>query len=455
MRAGDGQPPVRTRRQSVPRVGLRVWLIWCAGVLVYLLGVAQRTSLGAAGLEAAAHFSINPGMLSVFVFIQVTTYAIGQIPAGLLVDRFGPRTMLLAAGIMLALGQATLALATALPVAVLGRVLIGAGDALAFASALALVPRWFPAERVPVITQTTALVGPLGQVLSAVPLLLLLHEIGWSAAFGVAAGACVVSGVVAFVVVRDGSGARTSTRPGPRRALLHQIAVVWRRPGTRLGFFGHLGTQFSMMTFQVLWGFPYLVSAQGRDPLAAGVLMTVLVVAALCMGPVVGFVAARHPFRRSWLLLAVIAITAATWTVVLALPAPAPTWLLVILVIVLATGGPGSIVGFDIARTANPSESGAAGLGIVNTGGYSATLLVLAAMAAILSTSGGFTAEAFRIAWLVQYPVWAFAVVGILRTRREARSFDASQGVVPRRMRDVLAGSRCGRRLRRRCRPKN
>jgi hypothetical protein len=43
----------------------------------------------------------------------------------------------------------------------------------------------------------------------------------------------------------------------------------------------------------------------------------------------------------------------------------------------------------------------------------------------------------------VQYPVWLFAVVGVVVTRRKARRIDAARGVVPRPIREVLrAGSR-------------
>ena len=64
-------------------------------------------------------------------------------------------------------------------------------------------------------------------------------------------------------------------------------------------------------------------------------------------------------------------------------------------------------------------------------------------MGAVLSALGGFTPEAFRVAWLVQYPVWLFAVVGVVITRRKARRIDAARGVVPRPIREVLlAGSR-------------
>jgi hypothetical protein len=79
---------------------------------------------------------------------------------------------------------------------------------------------------------------------------------------------------------------------------------------------------------------------------------------------------------------------------------------------------------------------------MVNVGGFLATLVVLASMGAILTAMGGFTPEAFRVAWLVQYPVWAFAVVALLIARRKARRLDAVRGIAPRRLREVIAGSR-------------
>jgi MFS family permease len=214
------------------------------------------------------------------------------------------------------------------------------------------------------------------------------------------------------------------------------------RPGTRLGFFGHMGTQFSMMVFVLLWGIPYLVSAQGLSAATAGTLMTVFVICTILIGPVIGVLTVRHPLRRSWLLLGIIAANVTVWTAVLAQSGPAPLWLLVVLVVVLAADGPGSVVGFDIARTANPGASLGVAQSMVNVGGFLATLIVLAAMGAILTAMGGFTPEAFRVAWLVQYPVWAFAVIAVVVTRRKARRLDAAQGIAPRPLREVIAGSR-------------
>jgi MFS family permease len=208
--------------------------VWVVGVLAYVVTVMQRTSLGDAGLEAAKRFGITPGMLAAFVFIQVAVYIAAQTPAGLLVDRFGPRLMLVVSGIFLTAGQLVLADATALAQAVLARVLVGLGDAVLFVAVLGLVPRWFPARRVPLITQLTTILGQLGQILSAVPFLMLLHLAGWSAAFGLAAASSALVALLAAAVVRNAPGDRWSpAQPMSAREIGRQLRAVWGRPGTR------------------------------------------------------------------------------------------------------------------------------------------------------------------------------------------------------------------------------
>jgi MFS family permease len=352
--------------------------------------------------------------------------------------------MLVVSGIFLTTGQLLLASATALPQAVLARILVGLGDAIVFVAVLGLVPRWFAARRVPLITQLTTILGQLGQILSAVPFLLLLHHAGWSTAFGFAAAGSALVALLAAAVVRNAPGGGWSPAPPmSAREIGRQLREVWGRPGTRLGFFGHMGTQFSMMVFALLWGVPYLESAQHLPPSVAGALMTLFVLCTICIGPVVGVFTSRYPARRSWLLLAVIAADALTWTAVLAFPGPAPRWLLVLLVVALSAGGPGSVVGFDIARTSNPRHNLGVAQSMVNMAGFSATLFVLAVMGAVMTAMGGFTPEAFRVAWLVQYPVWLVAVIGVLVMRRQARGHPGALVSQAADLRIRTGGSEC------------
>jgi MFS family permease len=423
----------------------RAVLVWGVGMLGYVLAVMQRTTFGVAGLDAAERFGISPAALSAFVFLQVAVYIAVQVPGGLLVDRWGSRTVLALGGSLLAAGQLLLAFAPALPFVVLARIVVGAGDGVMFVAVLGLLPRWFAARRVPLITQLTGILGQIGQILSAVPFLALLHARGWTTAFVAATAASALSVALTLAVVRNGPHGAWSPAPSlSAREIGGQMLAVWRRPGTRLGFFGHMGTQFSMMVFSLLWGVPYLVSAQGLSSAEAGALVSLFVVCAILIGPVIGVLTSRHPLRRSWLVLSIIAANVTVWTAVLALSGPAPRWLLVVLVIVLAAGGPGSVVGFDIARTSNPAPNLGVAQSIVNLGGFLASLLVLATMGLVLDALGGFTFEAFRVAWLVQYPVWLLATVGVVLTRRKARRVDAERGIVPRPLREVVTARRRG-----------
>lgn len=403
----------------------RAWLVWGVGLFAYIVAVLQRTSLGVAGLEATERFAIGPSILSLFVVLQIVVYAGMQIPSGLLLDRYGSRALLVTGALIMATGQFTLAFTESLPLAIGARVLVGIGDALTFLSVLRLVPRWFASRRVPLITQLTGILGQTGQILSTVPLLALINGAGWVAAFCSAASMALLSLFLVALVVKDSPTPLTkSTTAFSLTVIGAQLRAVWLRPGTRLGFFAHMGTQFSGMVFALLWGLPYLVTAQGLSPLAASLMLTVFVVSSIIVGPLMGEFTARHPLRRSWLVLTVIGANAGVWTAVLALPGQAPRWLLVLLVVVLAAGGPGSVVGFDYARTSNPHANLGLAQGMVNQGGFLASLLVLASVGGLLGMQGGYSTEAFRLAWLVQYPIWAFAVVAILITRGKARRYE-------------------------------
>jgi MFS family permease len=420
----------------------RTWAVWIVALAAYLVGVMHRTSFGVAGLEAADRFDAAPAVLSGFVVLQLLVYASLQIPVGALLDRFGAKQLVIVGALTMAAGQLMLALATGLPLAIAARVLVGTGDALTFISVLSVVNAWFPPRRVPVMTQLTGLLGQLGQVLSALPLAALLYGPGWSTAFLSAAALGVFVAVAVLVVVHNRPPGAPAPPPAPSaREIVAGIAASWREPGTRLGLWSHMGTQFSGTVFALLWGVPYLVAGQGLTAGEASVLLTVLVGVGIVAGPLFGEFTARHPLRRSWLVIAVIGLTAGVWSVVLTVPPPAPRWLLVVLVMVLALGGPGSVIGFDYARTFNPGHRHGTAVGIVNIGGFLASLLVALGVGVVLGP-GGYTPEGFRVAWTVQYVIWAFALTGVLVARRRARRKLATEGVVVPPLRDVLARRR-------------
>jgi MFS family permease len=116
----------------------------------------------------------------------------------------------------------------------------------------------------------------------------------------------------------------------------------------------------------------------------------------------------------------------------------------VLLVLALGLGGPGSMIGFDLARTFNPPGRLGTATGMVNVGGFVASLVSILLVGLILDLRTGGAAHYdigdFKLAMSVQYLVAAIGLVGILRTRRLARQrLAAERGVVVRPLYEALA----------------
>jgi predicted MFS family arabinose efflux permease len=322
-------------------------------------------------------------------------------------------------------GQLAFAFATTFPVGVAARALLGAGDAMVFVSVIRLVAAWFRPKQAPFATQMTGQVGQLGAIVAAAPLALALQHFGWTKSFAIASSIGVLLMVAVALVVADSPYPDDRVSPIRLRALARSLRLVWGNPGTRLGMWSHFVSQFSLTVFTMLWGFPFLVRGQGLSPTTASTLLMVMIGWVVVAGLVLSWLVGRFPFYRSWIVLGVVASMVTMWTLVLMRDEPAPMWMLVILVCVTASGGPTSMVGFDLARSFTPlTESGRAN-GIVNVGGFSASLLTMGLVGILLewrepSGVAAYGLDDFRVALSVQYLFWGLGAVQVLRYRRRA-----------------------------------
>jgi MFS family permease len=408
----------------------RSWVVYGIGVFAYLIAVMQRTTIGVAGVAATDRFHVSASVLSTLAVLQLIVYAGMQVPVGVLIDRIGSRVLMLAGTALMVVGQVAVAFAPSIGVAILGRILVGAGDATVFTSLMRLTNSWFRGRIVPQLSQWIGNVGQLGQVLSAVPFALLLHESGWTIAFLSAASLSVIAliGVIAGVSDRP-VGASEGARPATWADSLRQLRVSLTRPGTQLGFWSHFVTQSSGTVFSLMWGIPFLVFALGIQPAEASALLIVLVGAGLISGPILGILTARFPLRRSNLVLGIVALMAAAWTLVLLWPGVPPLWTVIVLIVAIGIGGPGSLIGFDFARTSNPLHSLGSANGIVNVGGFLASFVMMFLIGVALDlqnhAGGGdaslYDLDHFRWAFAIQYVIVGAGVVFLVRARRRTR----------------------------------
>jgi sugar phosphate permease len=442
--------PVDAPARTFPR--RRAGVVWTMAAAAYAVAVLHRSSLGVAGLEASERFHIGASSLATFVVVQLVVYAGLQVPVGLLLDRLGPRRLIAAGAALMAVGQLVMAMAPSVELALVARVLIGAGDALTFVSVLRLLPAWFAHHRVPLLTQLTGIVGLSGQVLAAVPLVLMLQSRGWSASFVAMSVLGLVVSVGVASVVRDAPGGpgrrRASTRRrapagAPRAAASltaappavarprarRTLGAVVREPGTWLGFWVHFVAGYSTTVMVLLWASPFLLSGQGRTPAEVSALLTLNVVAALVAGPPIGHFTGRHPRQRMTLVVIVVTLLGLAWAGLLLPAEPLPLWALAAFMVVIAVGGSVSLVGLDVARAHNPRERMGTATGVANTGAFAGALLTMFGVGLVLDLREGAAAGVaapladYRVALATAAVTWAVGVIGLtVSARRTARS---------------------------------
>ncbi|WP_427869292.1 MFS transporter [Leucobacter luti] len=449
---------MRTRKPLLP------WVVWGVAAIAYAVAIINRSSLSALGPAAQEHFGIDATTLATFPVIQLIVYAGLQIPVGVLLDRFGAKGMILSGGVLMLLGQTVMATAEDVRLAILARVLVGAGDACTFISVMRLLPEWFAIRQLPTVSQLTGLTGQVGQLVSVAPLALLVATAGWMNGFlGVVAVGVLIT-ILGCLVLRNHPGDRTIaervfrtdsrlTREArgfggplatgmlemappstemipvvgrvPRRGLdfFSRAGRLLKIPGVRLAFWLHFTSPFASNVFLLLWGTPFLVGGVGLTPAAASGLLSLTVVASMVAGLVLGPISSRFLERRVWINFSITIAIMVTWLGILLWPGTPPIWLLIALLLIMPLGGPASMIAFEVSRSHTPRSFAGFGTGLVNTGGFIATLLVILLIGLVLDLQGAGSPEdyslgAFRTAFLVQVPFW---LIGLTMIAFEAR----------------------------------
>ncbi len=175
--------PVAPRREAVRTVTLVVLcqafnMLTLGGIALFLPLI--RADLGMSFAQA--------GLLSA---AATSTYAAGQIPAGYLSDRFGPKRVFFVGILGSALVSLDFGIVHSYAGALANQLLAGAFRALLFAPGLTLVASWFPAHRKATAMGVYVVGGVSGNVLLSLVGPFLAARYGWRppfvafAAFGI------------------------------------------------------------------------------------------------------------------------------------------------------------------------------------------------------------------------------------------------------------------------------
>jgi MFS family permease len=239
---------------------VRAWVIWFLSAFFMFYKYALEVSPSVMTSTLMSTFHINGVELGNFAACYFYAYLIMQIPAGLLLDKFGPRKVTTVAIALCALGSFVFAKAECLLVAGIGRFLTGAGAAFAAVNCLKLIANWFPFKHFAFMAGLMMTVGMLGAVGGQAPLSAFIDALDWRQAMIAIALVGLVLAAFFWFVVRDKAPdhRKNKTLVSPDITLVNSLKRIFKNPQAWwLSTFS--GFAFApVMVFGGLWGVAFI-----------------------------------------------------------------------------------------------------------------------------------------------------------------------------------------------------
>lgn len=245
----------------------RAYLAWTAVAVAYAIAFLQRVSPQSVSLSFMHDFNTDAAGVAMLASSYFWGYTLMQIPAGLLVDRYGVKRVVLVSMIASSLGSAAFALAPNLLDVFAARLIIACGDALVFTALLKLVAQSFADERFGMMSGISQVSGYVGGVIATTPLAAAVSGFGWRACFLVIACIGLANLTFAKLALKpDPASHSNKTLKGVVIAARQSLAHIanW---GCAMTFASHFAV---VTTLSGVWGIPMVAHFFHISPTAAG-----------------------------------------------------------------------------------------------------------------------------------------------------------------------------------------
>lgn len=242
---------------------IHAWAIWLLSAFFMFYKYALEVSPSVMNKTLMKAFDISATQLGNLTACYFYAYLILQIPAGILLDRFGPRIVTTISIILCSLGTLLFSCAESLAVAGIGRFLTGIGAAFAVVNCLKLIANWFPQKQCAFMIGLMMTVAMLGAVGGQAPLASFIERLDWRYAMEVISYIGLILGAIFWVVVRDISPLKAHEKhivPQKRSIFQNLKTVLKDSQSWWLSIYS--GFAFSpVMIFGGLWGVSFIAEA--------------------------------------------------------------------------------------------------------------------------------------------------------------------------------------------------
>ncbi|MCH9644988.1 MAG: MFS transporter [Gammaproteobacteria bacterium] len=244
------------------------WIVFISGLLFYGYNYLLRVYPNTMKNQLFTHYGITAtgfGLLASFYYFA---YAPMQLPAGVSVDKIGPRRSLIAACAVCLIGVFIFAATNSYSAAIFGRFLIGIGTAFAYVTALKLASVWLPRQYFATATGAVTAFGMLAGVFTEkfATYLVLSHGYQYTIRFPLYVGIVVLVLLFLFIKDKPKKPINSSTEvdsTGESHALTYKQLRAYLKviiKNKQMWLIGIIGALLYMPStvFCDLWGIPYL-----------------------------------------------------------------------------------------------------------------------------------------------------------------------------------------------------
>ena len=260
-----------SQRQATLATGMRFldrsYVAWATVATAYAIAFLQRVSPQSVSQSFMADFHTDASGVAMLASSYFWGYTLMQIPAGLLVDRYGVKRVVLGSLAASTLGSAAFALAPSLLDVFVARLIVACGDALVFTALLKLVAQSFSDQRFGIMSGISQVSGYVGGVLATTPLAAAVSGFGWRACFIFIAGVGLANFCLASLTLRPDPASRSDRTIGSVVVLARRSLAQPANWGCAMSFASHFAV---LTTLSGVWGIPMVAHVFNMSAAAAG-----------------------------------------------------------------------------------------------------------------------------------------------------------------------------------------
>lgn len=275
------------------------WLIWGLGCVFYFYENLLQVSPSVIGSELMHDFNVTSQTLGLLAGVYFYSYAIMQLPGGLMMDYFGPQRLLSLASLICGISTMAFGMTSNFYAACLARLMIGFGSAFAAVGCMKIAASWFEARRFPVLTGLMVTLGMIGAIGGEAPLALMIDHMGWRHSMMIMGWVGILIAVLIYWFASDAPHSRIQhTSPSHEDSLFKSlIEIMKNRQLWLVALYGGL-MYLSTPVFCGLWGVPFLMTKLHISKTMAANDVSLVFVGWAVAGPLWGMYSNRIGLRK-------------------------------------------------------------------------------------------------------------------------------------------------------------